>query len=82
MKTTERICATLLTTLAPVTALAATGGREDTSGIFVWAFLGLCALIVAAQVVPAILMAVGAVKGAAEGLRERRETATETATHT
>jgi hypothetical protein len=79
MKTAERIYATLLTTLAPVTALATTGGREDTSGIFVWAFLGLCALIVAAQVVPAILMAVGAIKGAAEGVKERRGAALEAA---
>ena len=82
MKTAKRIYATLLTTLAPATALAATGGREDTSGIFVWAFLGLCALLVALQVVPAVLMAVGAVKGAAEGLKERRATATETAART
>jgi len=79
MKTTTRIYATLLTTLAPVTALAGTAGREDTSGILVWAFLGLCALIVAAQVVPAILMAVGAVKGAAEGLKAHR--AVEAAPH-
>jgi hypothetical protein len=71
MKTTTKIYTALLTTMAPVTALAATSGREDTSGIFVWAFLGLCALIVAAQVVPAILMALGAVKGAVEGIRER-----------
>ena len=71
MKTTTKIYTTLLTTLVPATALAATGGREDTSGLFVWAFLGLCALIVAAQVVPALLMTVGAVKGAIEGVRER-----------
>jgi len=32
--------------------------------------------------VPAILMAVGAVKGAAEGLKERRATAAETAART
>ncbi|MBE0618264.1 MAG: hypothetical protein IH608_10105 [Proteobacteria bacterium] len=82
MKTTERICATLFTTLTPVTALAAASGREDTSGLFVWAFLGLCALIVAAQVVPAILMAVGAIKGAAEGLKERRAVAAESVRHT
>ena len=71
MTTTERIYTTLVTTLTPATAMAAAGGREDTSGLFVWAFLGLCALIVAAQVVPAILMAVGAVQGAIEGVKER-----------
>lgn len=38
-------------------------GREDHSGIVVWAFLGLCGLIVVAQLVPAILVLLGAVKG-------------------
>lgn len=57
------------TLLAAVPAWAQTG-REDTSGVFVWAFLGLCALIVAAQVVPAILMMVGAARGVARGMKE------------
>lgn len=52
-------------------SLAAGAGREDASGIFVWAFLGFCALIVAAQVVPAVLMMIGAARGVAEGIRER-----------
>ncbi|MEW6488186.1 MAG: hypothetical protein AB1578_09775 [Thermodesulfobacteriota bacterium] len=74
MKTTARtLYLTAIATVAPAaTALAATGTRQDTSGIFVWAFLGFCALIVAAQVVPAILMAIGAAKGAVEGIREKR----------
>ena len=73
MKTTARtLYLTALATAAPAaTALAATGARQDTSGLFVWAFLGFCALIVAAQVVPAILMAIGAAKGALEGIREK-----------
>lgn len=73
MKTTARtLYLTAIATVAPAaTALAATGTRQDTSGIFVWAFLGFCALIVAAQVVPAILMALGAVKGLVEGVREK-----------
>ncbi|MBE0616759.1 MAG: hypothetical protein IH608_02370 [Proteobacteria bacterium] len=73
MKTTAtRLYLTVLTTVAPATtALAATGTREDTSGLIVWAFLGLCALIVAAQLIPAVLMVVGAAKGVAAGLRER-----------
>lgn len=53
-------------------AAQAASGREDASGLFVWAFLGLCALIVAAQVIPAVLMMIGAARGVAEGLRERR----------
>ncbi|MFU8858613.1 MAG: hypothetical protein ACNA8S_16605 [Deferrisomatales bacterium] len=76
MQTTTRAAAiaTIATIANAATALAATGTRVDHSGIFVWAFLGFCALIVAAQVVPAILMAVGAVKGAAAGIREHQAT--------
>ena len=54
---------TIVGTLAPVTAMAATGAREDSSGIFVWVFLGFCALIVVAQVIPAVLLMTGMVKG-------------------
>jgi hypothetical protein len=73
MKTTaKRLLLTAAATVGPAaTALAATGARADTSGLFVWAFLGFCALIVAAQVIPAILMALGAVKGLLEGIREK-----------
>lgn len=59
-------------------AYAAGGPREDVSGIFVWAFLGLCALIIAAQVIPAVLMMIGAARGVAQGLKEKRELAAET----
>ena len=54
---------TIVGTLAPVTAFAGNGLSEDNSGIFVWIFLGFCALIVVAQVIPAVLMATGMVKG-------------------
>jgi hypothetical protein len=63
MKTARTILNTLATTLAAVPALAATGARVDHSGILVWAFLGLCALIVVAQIVPAALLLVEMVKG-------------------
>jgi hypothetical protein len=57
----------ITTTIAMLTAatpaLAATAGRIDHSGLFVWIFLGFCALIVVAQVVPAVLLMVGMVKG-------------------
>ena len=49
---------------APVSAFAS-GGRVDDSGIFVWVFLGFCALIVVAQIVPAVLLLTGIVKGVA-----------------
>lgn len=62
MKTT-----TLRNTLAMLvgtasTAFAATGTREDSSGLFVWIFLGFCALIVIAQLVPAIMVLLGFAK--------------------
>jgi hypothetical protein len=55
---------TIVGTLAPVTAFAAASNLSaDNSGIFVWVFLGFCALIVVAQVVPAALLLTGMVKG-------------------
>ncbi|MDW7643473.1 MAG: hypothetical protein SCI25_00365 [Desulfuromonadales bacterium] len=64
MKTMSRIAiaATILFGSAS-SVLAASGLREDNSGIVVWVFLGFCALIVVAQLLPAILLAVGMVKG-------------------
>jgi phage-related minor tail protein len=51
-------------------AFAASGAREDSSGLAVWIFLGFCALIVLAQLVPAVLMMLGLVKGVAESREE------------
>ena len=65
---------TLMGILAPATAFAASGVREDNSGIFVWVFLGFCALIVAAQVIPAVLLMFGMGKGAASVVKEERST--------
>jgi hypothetical protein len=67
---------TIAATLATATtALAATGGYPDHSGFLVWAFLGLCALIVVAQLAPAALLVVGMVKGLADTRREAKVTA-------
>ena len=64
---------TIVGTLAPVSAFAAASGlREDNSGIFVWVFLGFCALIVVAQVIPAILLMTGMVKGVASVVRDEK----------
>ncbi|MFA5701513.1 MAG: hypothetical protein WC913_09580 [Desulfuromonas sp.] len=41
---------------------ASTAGRADHSGILVWTFLGFCALIVVAQLLPALLVILGVVK--------------------
>ena len=64
---------TIVGTLAPVSAFAAASGlREDNSGIFVWVFLGFCALIVVAQIVPAILLMTGMVKGVVSVVRDEK----------
>lgn len=41
---------------------AAGSGREDESGLFTWMFIGICALIVVLQVLPAILRLTGLAK--------------------
>lgn len=52
----------LISYATPLWAL--TDGREiDNSGLFVWIFLGFCALIVVAQLIPAAMMLFGVVKG-------------------
>jgi hypothetical protein len=58
-----RALATLMGTLAPVTAFAAAGASEEGSGIFVWIFLGFFAMIVVGQLVPAVMLMTGLVKG-------------------
>ena len=65
---------TLALVMGSVTsALAASGAREDNSGVFVWIFLGFCALIVVAQMVPAVLTMLGIVKGVKESFGEKAE---------
>jgi hypothetical protein len=51
----------LIGNVTPVWAAAT--GREDNSGLFVWIFLGFCALIVVAQLIPAAMVLLGVVKG-------------------
>jgi len=73
MKALQRI-ATIMGSIAPATAFAATGAREDGSGIFVWVFLGFCALIVVAQVIPALLLMFGMAKGITSVVKEEMAT--------
>jgi len=62
---------TIVGTLAPASAFAATTNLSaDNSGMFVWVFLGFCALIVVAQVVPAVLLLTGMVKGVVSVVKE------------
>lgn len=61
MKMTMATISAVLFSVLP--AFAAEGTRQDHSGLVVWVFLGFCALIVVAQLVPAVLMMVGFAKG-------------------
>lgn len=64
MKTTAiRIAAFFAPLLSWSTTAHAAVHRDDFSGVFVWVFLGFCAIIVVAQLVPAILMLCGLAKG-------------------
>lgn len=49
-----------LGSIAPVWAAV---GREDNSDLFVWIFLVFCALIVVAQLIPALMVLLGFTKG-------------------
>ena len=54
--------------LAPAThALAEAGTRQDHSQFLVWAFLGMCALIVIIQLMPVVMLTYGLVKGLLQG---------------
>jgi len=64
---------TLVTLLAASPAFASTAGRVDHSGFIVWAFLGFCALIVVAQVVPALMVMLGIVKAVASPKEEAHQ---------
>ena len=55
--------ATIIGTIAPATAFAASTPHVDDSGLFSWIFLGFCALIVIAQAMPAVLLMFGMAKG-------------------
>ena len=63
---------TIVGILAPVTAFAASGAMEANSGIFVWVFLGFCAMIVVGQVVPAVLLMTGMVKGLVSVVKDEK----------
>ena len=70
MKLSTRIAAATLalSTLAAPAFAAST--RSDHSGIVVWIFLGFCGLIVAAQLIPALLVMFGMAKAVVEPKQE------------
>lgn len=46
--------------MLPASLICAAGnGREDDGGFFTWLFIGLCALIVVLQVLPALMRMMG-----------------------
>jgi hypothetical protein len=55
--------ATLIGTIAPATAFAASNVPAGDDGIFVWIFLGFFAIIVVGQLIPAFVLVIGLVKG-------------------
>lgn len=66
MKTTLRtIASATAATMATAAPAFAAPAYTDNSGLLVWTFLGFCAVIVVAQVLPALMMMVGIVKGVA-----------------
>ena len=64
MKTTvTRIASAVAATMATAAPAFAAPTYTDNSGLLVWSFLGFCAVIVVAQVLPAVMMMGGMVKG-------------------
>ncbi|MCP3175776.1 MAG: hypothetical protein AB7F21_02070 [Desulfuromonadales bacterium] len=64
MKATRILSAAASMWIVSVVPALAAAGREDSSGLVVWVFLGFCALIVVAQLLPAAMMLFGLIKGA------------------
>ncbi len=66
----------VITTVSPASAVDT--ARTYNSGVLVIIFLGVCALIVVAQLVPALLLMLGAIKALASGRRQKEVPVTET----
>jgi uncharacterized membrane protein YeaQ/YmgE (transglycosylase-associated protein family) len=73
MRALTTIMGTVAGIVPAATAFAASGAREDNSGIFVTIFLGLCGVIVIGQLVPAVMVMLGFAKGL--GREAKSETA-------
>ncbi|MBU2053536.1 MAG: hypothetical protein KJ936_13430 [Proteobacteria bacterium] len=62
--TFKKIGLTVAAFFGSVAPLWAEGAaREDNSDLFVWIFLAFCALIIVAQLIPAMMMLLGFAKG-------------------
>ena len=69
MRTFINTLALVLTAITP--AFAADTHRVYSSGILVLVFLGFCALVVVAQLIPALITLVGMIKSAVTGAKEK-----------
>jgi hypothetical protein len=77
MKTSATLITSLSLWLAAVPAFAVDTTKVYTSGIMVIIFLGICALIVIAQLVPALLILMGSVKSFIRGALKNKGTVEE-----
>ncbi|SNB47953.1 hypothetical protein [Geobacter sp. DSM 9736] len=73
METLRTVITTLALALTAATpAFAASTTKVYSSGILVLVFLGFCALVVVAQLIPAIITLVGMIKSTAASAREKQ----------
>ena len=64
MRTTlHRAATAAATTLVTAVPAFAAPASTDHSGLLAWSFLGFCAVILVAQVMPALMMLIGAARG-------------------
>ena len=78
--TTRIVIVTVTAALTGIAApaMAATGGREDSSDLVIWGFLGFCALIIVGQLLPAFFSFMSAKKVAEQRLQEELAVRSET----
>lgn len=67
----KSMIATLTLMMFAAPAFAVDTSVTYTSGLLVLLFVGFCALLIVAQLVPAILMLIGVTKAATKGVRSR-----------
>jgi hypothetical protein len=54
--------ATIIGTIVPATAIAASTPHVDDCGLFSWVFLGFCTLLIVSQALPSVLLMFGIAK--------------------
>ena len=75
----KKVLSAAFSMMVLATPVLAETGREDSSNVLVWAFLGIRGLIIFLQMVPVATMAFGLIKGIfgkKEAMEEDLETAT------